>query len=418
MNTEHSLNELTEKSLRSFSRYNNTENSADINISSSPIVELVNLIINSAIFRNISDIHFEPADDNLRIRMRLDGILEEYALLPQKLHAPIIARIKIISGMNTVEKRKPQDGSFSYQYKNKIIDIRLSVIPSIHGEKLVMRLLNTMGRCYSIDELELSHNNETVFRKLFQRSSGLILNTGPVNSGKTATLYAALSELNTIDKNIVTIEDPVEYKLDNITQIQINEKIGLTFEAGLRTILRQDPNIILIGEIRDEKTAATAVRAALTGHLVFSTLHTGNAVNAILRMLDMKAEPYLLSEALAGCLGQRLLRRICPHCKKPYQPTAEEEKIFLQKYHLGVSYYGEGCEICSGRGYLGRIAAQEIFTVTNTMREAICARASSSVLRRIALKNGMVPLLHDVLAKITQGKTTIKEVMRVLNEDE
>ncbi|TCS79348.1 type IV pilus assembly protein PilB [Pectinatus cerevisiiphilus] len=414
-----SLNELAEKTLRSFKRNNNNLNSTDLNITGAPIVELVDKIINNAILQKASDIHFEPREKNMCIRMRVDGILKNYAVFQRELHPLLISRIKIISNMNTVEKRKPQDGSMSYKYSDRIIDIRISTIPSIHGEKLVMRLLNILGRCFTINELALSPANENMFCKLFHRSSGLILNTGPVNSGKTATLYAALNELNAPEKNIVTIEDPVEYKLDNITQIQINEGIGLTFEEALRATLRQDPDIILIGEIRDEQTAAIAVRAALTGHLVLSTLHTGSAVNAILRMLDMRVEPYLLSEALAGCLSQRLLRCICPHCKTVYKPVENSlEDAFMKKYSLKYSFYGQGCDFCENSGYLGRMAVQEIFIVRSAMRKSICRREDSSILKEIAMKNEMKPLLNDAIEKVLEGKTTISEIMRVINDDD
>ncbi|MDQ0204192.1 GspE/PulE family protein [Pectinatus haikarae] len=416
---EKSLNELAEKTLRSFNKSGNNIDLPDLNISAAPIVGLVDKIINNAILQNVSDIHFEPREKNMCIRVRIDGILKDYVTLPSELHQLIISRIKIISCMNTVEKRKPQDGSMSYKYAGKTIDIRISTIPTIHGEKLVMRLLNILGRCFTVEELELNYKNEASFRKLFHRPSGLILNTGPVNSGKTATLYAALNELNTPEKNIVTIEDPVEYKLDNITQIQINEKTGLSFEEGMRAVLRQDPDIIFIGEIRDEKTAATAVRAALTGHLVLSTLHTGNAVSAILRMLDMKIEPYLLAEVLAGCLSQRLLRRICPHCKISYEPVENSEQyIFMQKYAIKQAFRGKGCAFCGNSGYFGRIAVQEILTVKASLKKSICLKDSSSVMKEIAVGDEMVPLFNDGIEKIIRGKTTISEIMRVINEDE
>lgn len=269
-----SLNELAEKTLRVFGGNVNNEVDVNISITGAPIVELVKKIMTIAIKSEASDIHFEPHEKNMSIRMRIDGILQYIITLPLLLHAPMISRLKIISGMDTVEQRKPQDGSMSYKYDGRMIDTRISIIPSIYGEKLVLRLLNTLGRCLKVDELALSKKNRKIFEHLINRPSGLILNTGPVNSGKTTTLYAALNKLATVEKNIVTIEDPVEYKLMNVTQMQVNEKIGLTFEVGLRTVLRQDPNIILIGEIRDERTAAIATRAALTGHLVFSTLQS------------------------------------------------------------------------------------------------------------------------------------------------
>lgn len=414
-----SLNELAEKTLRVFGGNVNNEVDVNISITGAPIVELVKKIMTIAIKSEASDIHFEPHEKNMSIRMRIDGILQYIITLPLLLHAPMISRLKIISGMDTVEQRKPQDGSMSYKYDGRMIDTRISIIPSIYGEKLVLRLLNTLGRCLKIDELALSKKNRKIFEHLINRPSGLILNTGPVNSGKTTTLYAALNKLATVEKNIVTIEDPVEYKLMNVTQMQVNEKIGLTFEVGLRTVLRQDPNIILIGEIRDERTAAIATRAALTGHLVFSTLHTANAVNAIFRMLDMQVKSYLLAEVLAGCISQRLLRCICEHCRTNCIPDENSlQKKFMQKYAIKSAFYGKGCEECNNTGYAGRIAVQEIFVVNANMRKAIAAKANSVVVKNIALENGMQPLLSDAIAKITEGKTTINEVMRVINEDD
>lgn len=414
-----SLNELAEKTLRVFGGNVNNEVDVNISITGAPIVELVKKIMTIAIKSEASDIHFESHEKNMSIRMRIDGILQYIITLPLLLHAPMISRLKIISGMDTVEQRKPQDGSMSYKYDGRMIDTRISIIPSIYGEKLVLRLLNTLGRCLKVDELALSKKNRKIFEHLINRPSGLILNTGPVNSGKTTTLYAALNKLATVEKNIVTIEDPVEYKLMNVTQMQVNEKIGLTFEVGLRTVLRQDPNIILIGEIRDERTAAIATRAALTGHLVFSTLHTANAVNAIFRMLDMQVKSYLLAEVLAGCISQRLLRCICEHCRTNYIPDENSlQKKFMQKYAIKSAFYGKGCEECNNTGYAGRIAVQEIFVVNANKRKAIAAKANSVVVKNIALENGMQPLLSDAIAKITEGKTTISEVMRVINEDD
>ena len=417
---ESSLGELAEKTLRSFHIQNNTAN-IDINVSGAPIVELVDKIISSAILAKSSDIHIEPQNENLRIRLRIDGILTDYASLPAALHQLIISRIKILSGMNTVEKRQPQDGSLSYKYLNRTIDIRIAIIPTIYGEKMVMRLLNISGRLFSINELELSEANENLFYRLFHRPSGLILNTGPVNSGKTATLYAALSILNSTEKNIITIEDPVEYKLNGINQMQIDEKIGLTFEKGLRAILRQDPDIILIGEIRDSVTAKTAIRAALTGHLVLSTLHTNSAASAILRLLDMGIEPYLLSATLSGCISQRLLRRICPYCLCSYiAPDNSLQAAFIEKHGITNDklYYGKGCEKCNNTGYSGRIAVQEILTVNNILQKAVSSIKDGDSLKDIAVQNGMQPLLYDAIDKVLQKKTTIDEIIRIISDND
>ncbi len=417
---ESSLVELAEKTLRSFHIQNNTSD-INLNVSGSPIVGLVDKIISSAISVKASDIHIEPQTENLRIRLRIDGILVNYANLPVMLHSLIISRIKILSGMNTVEKRQPQDGSLSYKYEAKTIDIRIAIVPTIYGEKMVMRLLNVSGRLFTINELELSEANENLFYNLFHRPSGLILNTGPVNSGKTTTLYAALNVLNSTEKNIMTIEDPVEYKLSGINQMQIDGKMGLTFENGLHAILRQDPDIILIGEIRDGITAKTAIRAALTGHLVLSTLHTNSAASAILRMLDMGVEPYLLSATLAGCISQRLLRRICPYCASPYTaPINSSQSAFIEKYCIPKDkiYYGKGCEKCHNTAYSGRIAVQEILTVNNILQKAVSSIKDGDSFKEIAVQNGMRPLLYDAIDKVLQKKTTIDEIIRIISDND
>ncbi|MBB5336504.1 GspE/PulE family protein [Pectinatus brassicae] len=415
-----SLNELAEKTLRSFNTLVNTSADMTLNISSSPIVGLVDRILNDAIFKIASDIHIEPTNTILNIRFRIDGMLYKYAALSLTLHPFIIARLKIISKLNTVEKRKPQDGNLSYSYLDKIIDIRIAIIPTIYGEKIVLRLLNTSGKLLNINELDLSTANKQLFKKLYTRPSGLILNTGPVNSGKTTTLYAALQELNSVEKNIMTIEDPVEYKLEGINQVQIYESQGLNFNTGLRAILRQDPSIILIGEIRDNDTAKTAVRAALTGHLVLSTLHASNAASAVLRLLDMQIEPYLLSATLAGCLSQRLVRKICPNCIESYVPEINStEYKFLQKHHIHYDklYRGRGCNKCNNSGYHGRIAIHEIFLASKDIKNAIYNTADSNTIEKLAQENGMISLLQDGLNKCLDQKTTLTEIMRINDND-
>ena len=414
------LSELAEKTLRSFNTLANASDDMTLNINNSPIVGLVDIILNDAIFKIASDIHIEPNTAILNIRFRIDGLLYEYAALPLALHPFIVARLKIISKLNTVEKRKPQDGNLSYKYLDKTVDIRVAVIPTIHGEKIVLRLLNTSGKLLNIDELNLSAANKKLFQKLYTRPSGLILNTGPVNSGKTTTLYAALQELNSIEKNIMTIEDPVEYKLDGINQVQINELQGLNFNIGLRAILRQDPNIVLIGEIRDNDTAKTAVRAALTGHLVLSTLHASNAVNAVLRLLDMQIEPYLLAATLAGCLSQRLVRKICPDCIESYTPKINSaEYNFLQKHHIQYDklFHGRGCNKCNNSGYHGRIAIHEIFLANKNIKNAIYNTADSAAIEKLAWENGMISLLSDGINKCIEQKTTLAEIMRISDDD-
>ncbi|WP_196606982.1 GspE/PulE family protein [Pectinatus frisingensis] len=414
-----SLADLAKKALPT-TNYISDSRRLDLNISGAPLVTLVDKIITDAILQKASDIHIEPQNKTLTIRFRIDGILINYAQLDLPLHPLIIARVKIISGMDTVEQRKPQDGSLSYEFSNKMINLRISVLPTILGEKMVLRLLNTSGKLFNIDELELSKYNKYSFENIYNHTSGLIISTGPVNSGKTTTLYAILNKLNTPEKNIVTIEDPIECNLSGITQIQINEKTSLTFENGLRAVLRQDPDIILIGEIRDEITARIAIRAALTGHLVLTTLHTNDAVTAVLRLLDMGIEPYLLSATLIGCISQRLLRRICPNCSTRKTFTANSpQTVFLKKHNYSQTnlLYGSGCEKCHGTGYSGRIAIQEILPIATEMQKAINNTPDSTILKDIAIKNGMRPLIYDALAKAMQNKTTVDEIMRIIDDD-
>ncbi|MEL7632652.1 MULTISPECIES: GspE/PulE family protein [Sporomusa] len=382
-----------------------------------PVVSIVNSIISQAIKERASDIHIEPQDKLLRVRFRMDGVLREVVTFPRHTHAAIISRIKIMSEMDIAEKRLPQDGRIKVQEFGREIDLRVSTLPTISGEKIVLRILDKQTVILDVNGLGFAAANLTVYRKLYSQSHGMILTTGPTGAGKTTTLYSTLTEISTPGKNVITVEDPVEYRLDGINQVQVNYKAGLTFSNGLRSILRQDPNVIMVGEIRDRETADIAVRAALTGHLVFSTLHTNDAPGAVIRLIDMGLEPFLVASAVLGIVAQRLVRIICPDCKQQYTPAAESpEWHFLLtngfKDRPGL-YRGVGCPRCSHTGYLGRMAIHEVMAVSPAVREAINRRVSSNILGSIAATEGMKPMCLDGIVKAFNGLTTVSEVMRV-----
>lgn len=387
-------------------------------VTDAPIVALVNHMIDEAIENHASDIHIEPIHEGIRIRMRIDGELFEWQKpLPLPMQAVLTARIKIMSQLDTTEHRLPQDGRISYKYKSEAVDIRVSTMPVMDGEKIVLRLLNGSRQLMKIAELDFSPRNEALFQRWSHMPYGLITACGPVNSGKTTSLYAALSELNTIRKNIVTIEDPIEYSLAGVNQIQVNSKINLTFAKGLRSTLRQDPDIIMVGEIRDEETAEIAIRAALTGRLLFTTLHTGDAVGAIFRLLDMGIVPYLLSASLIGIVAQRLVRRLCPACRKAYfVEEGSAEAIQLGKYFRpGIKLYQAiGCDACNCTGYKGRIAIHELLPITDALRTAIIKRQDLPAFRELAVESGMVSLFEDGIEKSIAGLTTLQEVRRII----
>jgi len=387
-------------------------------VTDAPIVSLVNQLINEAIESDASDIHIEPVNQLIRIRLRIDGELSEWHQpLPAQMQAVLISRIKIMSQLNTTEHRLPQDGRISYPYHDHNVDIRVSTMPVMGGEKLVLRLLNGSQQLKAIAELDLSAPNETLFRRWSHMPYGLIASCGPVNSGKTTSLYAALNELNSIHKNIVTIEDPIEYSLSGVNQIQVNTKMELTFAAGLRSILRQDPDIIMVGEIRDEETAEIAIRAALTGRLLFTTLHTGDAVGSIFRLLDMGIMPYLLSAALIGIVAQRLVRRLCPQCRELYtvESSSPEAVLLGRHFYPGIQlYHARGCEICHHTGYRGRLAIHELLPVSDTLRAAILQRQDLPTFRKLTAATGMTSLLDDGIEKSIAGLTTIQEVRRTI----
>ena len=386
-----------------------------------PIIRLVNSLLFQAAKDRASDIHIEPYERDLAVRFRIDGILYDILSPPKRFQPVIISRVKIMAGLNIAEKRLPQDGRIRIRLAGKDIDIRVSIVPTAFGERVVMRLLDKATTVLQLEELGLAGMKLELVQKLIKQSHGILLVTGPTGSGKTTTLYAALSVINTVDKNIITIEDPIEYQLHGIGQIQVNPKIELTFASGLRSILRQDPDVIMVGEIRDLETAEIAIQAALTGHLVFSTLHTNDSFGAMTRLLDMGIEPFLVSSSVIAVMAQRLVRRVCPSCREPYQPTREEleELGITPQRMLGKTIYkpGEGCAQCKRTGYRGRTGIHELLVVDDEVRTLVMKSADAATIRRAATARGMNTLREDGADKVVEGLTTIEEILRVTQED-
>jgi general secretion pathway protein E len=383
-----------------------------------PVVRLVNLLVENAIASEASDIHIEPFEDTLRIRYRIDGILYDQEAPPRRLQAAVTSRIKIMAEMNIAERRLPQDGRIRVTLHGRRVDIRVSTIPTVHGESIVMRLLDRSSVFLPMERLGFTPQMLARFEKLILKPHGILLVTGPTGSGKTTTLYAALDKINSPDRKIITVEDPVEYQLKGVNQIPVKPKIGLTFASGLRHIVRQDPDVILVGEIRDLETAEISIQASLTGHLVFSTLHTNDAPSAVTRLQDMGVEPYLLSSVLEGVLAQRLVRRICQVCRMPDTPApADIEALGIEADPHTKLFRGRGCEDCRGTGYRGRTGIYELFVITEDVRSLILRRASSREIRRLAIDSGMITLRQDGWARAVDGVTTIEEVLRVTQED-
>ena len=379
------------------------------------IIKLVDLIIAQAVHDRASDIHIEPEQELVRIRFRIDGILYEVPSPPKEWEAAIISRIKVLAGMDIAENRMPQDGHFQSKIDEKIIDFRISTMPTIYGENVVMRLLDTVSITIGLEKLGFSTADQLLrYESLISKPYGIILSTGPTGSGKTTTLYSALMRINTIDRNIITIEDPVEYRLGLIRQIQVNPKAGITFANGLKAMLRQDPDVIMVGEIRDLETAIIAIQAALTGHLVFSTLHTNDAPSAVTRLINMGVEPFLIAASLIGVMAQRLIRVVCPHCKESYEPS----KALIHKWGIKDKlnarlYRGKGCDYCKGTGFRGRSGIFELMSVDDEIREMIIGEASTVSLRKKCQVKGMKLLSEDGLNKALSGVTTIEEIARV-----
>ncbi|MGM0394614.1 MAG: type II secretion system ATPase GspE [Thermodesulfobacteriota bacterium] len=397
------------------------EQTADLldDVSDAPVIRLVNRMISQAVKAGASDIHIEPFQHSLKIRYRIDGILYDRLTPPKGIQASLVSRIKVMASMNIAEKRIPQDGRAQVRIGDQEIDIRISTVPTSYGERLVMRLLNKSGYFLSLDQFGLSDDHFERLNRIIRQSHGIVLVTGPTGSGKTTTLYAGLSEINSPDKNIITIEDPVEYNLTGIGQIQVNAKTGVTFARGLRAIVRQDPDVILVGEIRDIETAGIAIQSALTGHLVFSTLHTNDAAGAVTRLKDLGVEPYLIASSVNAIIAQRLVRILCPHCRRPYILTPEDVKTM----HINGSdlvgiqvFKPRGCTHCFDTGYLGRQAIFEVLELDDEIRQLILQTSETGKIREMAIHKGMITLRSDGMAKVLQGVTSIREVFRVTQE--
>ena len=379
----------------------------------SPVVKLVNYIIFNAVRENASDIHIEPDDKVLRVRYRVDGRLYEKMRPPHQMHPAIVSRIKIMAELDIAQRRLPQDGGIHVLVEGKAIDLRVSVMPGNFGEKVVIRIINPQKILLNLESLGFAYNNLRNYRKIMRSPNGIILVTGPTGSGKNTTLYATLAELNSDEVNICTVEDPVECNMAGINQFQVSEAVGFRFATALRSLLRQDPDIVMVGEIRDQETAGIAVQAALTGHLVLSTLHTNDAPGAVTRLLDLGVAPYLLSASLISVLAQRLVRKICPNCKNEYEPPASLRKI-VEKVGVKIDTYhrGLGCKKCRNTGCAGRIAIHELFVPDEEIKELINDNASLKKLRQMAIKKGMAPLIIDGLEKVKAGIVTVEEVLR------
>ena len=377
-------------------------------------VKFVNELLELAVKQNASDVHIEPLEEVTRVRLRIDGLLYTAVEVPRSSYSAIVSRIKIICGMDIAEKRLPQDGRVEVEVGGSKIDLRVSTLPVINGEKVVIRLLEKSQKLLELEALHFSQSNLKTYKQLINSPHGMILLTGPTGSGKSTTLYATLQELNSETKNIITIEDPVERTLEGINQIAVNNKAGLTFATGLRSIVRQDPNIIMVGEVRDGETAKIAVQAALTGHLVFSTLHTNNAIGAVTRLLDIGIEPFLLAAALRGVVAQRLVRTICPHCKEQYlAERLEQMALGRQENEQLALYKGRGCENCNYTGYKGRVAVQEVLQIKEELQNLITRGAEEGKLLEVAKGNGFISLREDCLSKVLAGLTTVEEFYRV-----
>jgi len=402
---------------------NKEVSTGNVQVQQAPIAKIISTILDFSIKGRASDIHIEPEETRTKVRYRIDGILQEKLSLPKTIHEALISRIKILSELKIDEKRIPQDGRFTFRSQNEEVDLRVSTLPTVFGEKVVMRLLKKTGGIPSMTDLGFGGPQLKELEEAIVRPYGIVLITGPTGSGKTTTLYSILSRLNKPTVNIVTLEDPVEYQIAGINQVQINIQAGLTFATGLRAFLRQDPNIILVGEVRDKETTQLAVQAALTGHLVFSTLHTNNAATAIPRLIDLGAEPFLIASVLTAILAQRISRKICPFCKASYPASAEETaniksvlgSLFPKKFETSPIFLskGKGCDECNQTGYLGRIAIFEILKVTAAINQHVLRQESADLIEETAKKEGFIRMIEDGYLKVLNGVTTMEEVLRV-----
>ncbi|MBP7280640.1 MAG: type II secretion system ATPase GspE [Leptospiraceae bacterium] len=407
------MDEMVEGELSEFS---DLESDALDLTNEAPIIKMVNVILSQAVIERASDIHIESYEKTVTVRYRVDGILHKVLSPPKSYQAGIISRIKIMSNLNIAENRLPQDGRIKLKLTGKDIDIRVSTIPCQYGERVVMRLLNKTDQKYSINTMGFSGELLEKYKKLIYHPHGIILVTGPTGSGKSTTLYSSLSELNTPERNIITCEDPVEYQFDGISQMQMQDKIGLTFATGLRAILRQDPDVVMVGEVRDEETARIAIQASLTGHLVFSTLHTNDAASAVTRLSDMGIESYLITSTVLGFVAQRLVRVNCKSCTKPYSPSDKElASVGISKDRLidGNLKRGDGCPACMGTGYKGRMGIYELLVMNNDIKSVILKGGDATAINEVALKSGMIPLRDYGIQKAIDGFTTLDEILRV-----
>jgi general secretion pathway protein E len=389
--------------------------------SEAPVIRLVNSILTQAVRARASDIHIEPFERELKVRYRIDGLLYNTLTPPRRLQAAISSRIKVMANLNIAERRLPQDGRIRIRVGEKDVDIRVSVVPTAYGERIVLRLLDKTSVLLGLEEIGMGEEAYVKYSRLIKRSNGILLVTGPTGSGKTTTLYGTLNKINAPELNIITIEDPIEYQLNGIGQIQVNPRIDLTFANGLRSILRQDPDIIMVGEIRDRETAEIAIQASLTGHLVFSTLHTNDAAGAVTRLLDMGVEAFLVSSSVLAIIAQRLVRVICKDCREPYRPDPSLIKeLGLDRssdtLFEGFFYRGKGCAACLQTGYHGRSGIYELLAIDDNIRSLVMSGADSSVIRRKAIEQGMTTLFRDGVIKIVKGVTTVDEVLRVTQE--
>jgi type IV pilus assembly protein PilB len=386
----------------------------DVTDQNSPIVKLVNQILTNAVIQKASDIHIDPQETKMVVRYRIDGVLRVDRALPRHMQSVLTARIKIMSNLDITEHRIPQDGRIKLNLDLYPIDLRVSTLPTVYGEKIVMRLLDMGSTLNSISKLGFNTLNIKRFSEMIEKPTGIVLITGPTGSGKSSTLYAALNKLNSEAVNIITIEDPVEYQLEGINQIQVNQNVGMTFAAGLRSILRQDPNIIMLGEIRDKETAEVAIRASLTGHLVLSTLHTNDSIGTVTRLIDMGVEPFLVASSLSGVVSQRLVRKVCRDCAEIHEPSKREIEIFGKRgMKIDKITRGKGCSSCNMTGYKGRIALHEVLVINDEIQRLIMNGESFQKLKELAKKNKTIFLIDDGLLKVKQGLTTTEEVLRV-----
>lgn len=397
------------------------EETEELTLDDKPAVQLVNQIINNAIKSGASDVHIEALEKNLRVRFRIDGVLQEVMQNPIKIFPSVVSRVKVLGGMDIAEKRVPQDGRATVRYEDRTLDVRIATMPTVYGEKIVMRLLERNKGNVSIKDINFSKRQFPRFDKAIHMPYGFVLVTGPTGSGKSTTLYATLAEISTLEKNVITLEDPVERRMAGINQVQMNNRAGMTFAAALRSVLRSDPDIVMVGEIRDGETAKIAVEAALTGHMVLSTLHTNDAAGAVTRLEEMGVEPFLTASSLVGVLAQRLVRKLCPKCKEEYTLTREEMLKILpdfpvEEYPQEVYkvYKPKGCLTCNNTGYKGREAVFEFLTVTEEMKKLILDRANGAQIKRLAIEQGMFTLKNEGIYKVMEGKTSIEELLRVI----